>query len=176
MCLWVCVYHILKYYHFFTKKVFITNYNGKFIGILVALFFVFCCLPNRAEAQCPTPPDFNTPPNNYPLQPGPPLQYTICPGCVVTVHWCWRYVPSPPAPAGGYNDFSIGEITMSGNCIGCNPSLDSIINVATRDIIINQNPWGTVIPWCPQRSENWRVSRGGCRTGWLYDPIRNLFC
>lgn len=143
----------------------------KFTGYLIALLAVIWLFPSNTNAQCPTPPDYP----GYPLVAGTPLTYTLCPGCVITVQWCWRYVPNPPAPAPGYNDFSIGNITMSGTCIGCAPSLDSIINIATRDIIVNQNPWNAVIPWCPTQSTNWRVSLGGCRTDWIYDPINNYF-
>ena len=134
-----------------------------------ALVFAVTAVATEAQAQCPTPPDFP----GTPFNPGAPtLSWTDACGCTITVEWCWRTVMFGGNPL--FFDFAITRITA--NCpLGVTPCAtpDEIRLQAARLVIGTVNPWGQVIPCCPQTEDRWRLFTVACITDWWYDGVAN---
>lgn len=117
---------------------------------IISIIIVHNSTISQVSAQCPPPPDCFS----DLFVPGPPI-VIVDGGCTITVTWCWRIA------CGILYDGVITSITYSGICPGTlSPS--QIQEEAIREIA-RINPWGVVIPPCPQQSEIiWRVGKLAC--------------
>lgn len=134
--------------------------------MLFALVFTITAMAPEAEAQCPPEPDWFA----FPFQPGPAVSWTDPCGCTITVEYCWRTIFSGGVPI--LFDFAITNITA--NCpLGVNPcsTPEEIREQALRVVIGTVNPWGAVIPCCPQVDSRWRLFTAACITNWWYDGV-----
>ncbi len=126
------------------------RYFSILVVLLISMVSINQMTLNQASAQCPVPPDCP----GDPFVAGPPIVINDGP-CTITITWCWRIA------CGVWHDMVITSITYSGICPGLlTPS--QVQEQALKEAI-RQNPWGAVIPPCPQQSQvTWRLGKLAC--------------
>lgn len=128
------------------------RYFSILVVLLISIVSINQMTLNQASAQCPPEPDCFA----DLFAPGPPIVINDG-GCIVTINWCWRIA------CGVWNDFVITSITRTGS--GCpGPSTDAQLQEeALKKVIDSLNPWGTIVPPCPQQSSvTWRLGKLAC--------------
>lgn len=129
------------------------------INLLLILFFSM-----ELHSSFPTPLSWDYPYIPYNGEYSASVVLTYTPLCILHYKYCYRTTPC-------CYDFAITEVSLEGDCNQFK-NTDTLIKYASRDLISNVNPWGGVIPECPeQSSRHWRQSTATCFTDFYWDPV-----